>query len=223
MMDWGTMQETVADHASITTLSDEQFRGQLQAAIPDLRAFARGLSGDRDVADDLVQETMLKAWVARGRFQAGTNFKAWTFTILRNYYFTQVRRRRFVGEWNDLVADRVLAAPAEQDSTVELRDVMRALQQIPPDQREALILIAAAGMSYEEAAEVTGVMLGTVKSRVSRARSALERLLEDGILKGKRCDDDISEAALSNVLTKLTVIQGRYAHQAEAASLPIAA
>lgn len=217
------MQETVAGRASIATLSDEQFRGQLQAAIPDLRAFARGLSGDRDVADDLVQETMLKAWIARGRFQAGTNFKAWTFTILRNYYFTQVRRRRFVGEWNDLVADRVLAAPADQDSTVELRDVMRALQQIPPDQREALILVAAAGMSYEEAAEVTGVMLGTVKSRVSRARSALERLLDDGILKGKRRDGDISETALSSVLTSLIVIQRRYSRQTEAASLPIAA
>jgi len=222
-MDWGTMQEAVAGEASVTTLTDTQFREQLQAVIPDLRAFARGLSGDRDVADDLVQETMLKAWIARQRFQAGTNFKAWTFTILRNYYFTLVRRRRFVGEWNDLVADRVLAAPAEQDSTVELRDVMRALQQIPPDQREALILVAAAGMSYEEAAEVTGVMLGTVKSRVSRARSALERLLEDGVLKGKRRDGDISEAALSSVLTSLTVIQRRYSRQAEAASLPIAA
>lgn len=222
-MDLETMEVAVAGEASITTLTDAQFKNQLQDAIPDLRAFARGLSGDRDVADDLVQETMLKAWMARSRFQAGTNFRAWTFTIMRNYYFTQVRRRRFVGEWSDLVADRLLAAPAEQDSTVELRDVMRALQQISPDQREALILVAAAGMSYEEAAEVAGVMLGTIKSRVSRARSALERLLDNGILKGKRRDGDFSEAALSSVFTSLNVIQGRYAGRTEAASFPIAA
>ncbi len=217
------MQEAIEGEVSITTLTDEQFRDQLQAAIPELRAFARGLSGDRDVADDLVQETMLKAWIARGRFHAGTNFKAWTFTILRNYYFTQVRRRRFVGEWSDLVADRVLAAPAGQDRTVELRDVIRALQQISADQREAIILVAAAGMSYEEVAEVTGVMLGTVKSRVSRARSALEKLLNNGVLKAKRVNCDISEAALGSFLTSLKAIQARHGREACQPPLPIAA
>ena len=99
---------------------------------------------------------MLKAWAARGRFEAGTNFKAWTFTILRNLYFSQVRRRRFVGEWDDLAADRLLAEPASQDKVIELRDVTRALQQLPAPQREAIILVGAGGVSYEQAAEIAG-------------------------------------------------------------------
>ncbi|KTF69010.1 sigma-70 family RNA polymerase sigma factor [Sphingomonas sp. HT-1] len=212
--------------SSTTPLTDEEFKDQLQKVIPHLRAFGRGLCGNRDTTDDLVQETMLKAWSARSRFQAGTNFKAWAFTILRNLYFSQTRRKRFVGEWNDLVADRVLAAPASQDKTVELRDLMRALQQISPDQREAIILVAAAGMSYEEVAEVTGVMLGTVKSRVSRARLALETLINEGALKTKRHDFDSTEGAVTSLLKALNAIQARHARkvgQAEAAALPIAA
>src|SRR4051794_10781267 len=91
-----------------TPLSDREFKDKLAQAIPHMRAFARSLCGRVELADDLVQETMLKAWAARAKFQAGTNFKAWTFTILRNYYFTQMRRRKFVGEWDDLAADRLL-------------------------------------------------------------------------------------------------------------------
>ncbi|WP_294255958.1 sigma-70 family RNA polymerase sigma factor [uncultured Sphingomonas sp.] len=212
--------------SSTTALTDEEFKDQLQKVIPHLRAFGRGLCGNRDTTDDLVQETMLKAWSARSRFQAGTNFKAWAFTILRNLYFSQTRRKRFVGEWNDLVADRVLAAPASQDKTVELRDLMRALQQLTPDQREAIILVAAAGMSYEEVAEVTGVMLGTVKSRVSRARLALETLMNEGILNTKRQDFDSTEGAVISLLASLKAIQARHAPKpcpAAAAPLPIAA
>ncbi len=220
------MQKADMSVSSTTALTDEEFKEQLQKVIPHLRAFGRGLCGNRDTTDDLVQETMLKAWTARSRFQAGTNFKAWAFTILRNLYFSQTRRKRFVGEWNDLVADRVLAAPASQDKTVELRDLMRALQQISSDQREAIILVAAAGMSYEEVAEVTGVMLGTVKSRVSRARLALETLINEGALKTKRHDFDSTEGAVISLLTALNAIQARHARkagQAEAAPLPIAA
>jgi len=212
--------------SSAPALSDEDFKDQLQKVIPHLRAFGRGLSGNRDTADDLVQETMLKAWAARSRFQGGTNFKAWTFTILRNLYFSQSRRKRFVGEWDDLVADRVLAAPAIQDKVVELRDLMRALQQISSDQREAIILVAAAGMSYEEVAEVTGVMLGTVKSRVSRARAALETLMTEGVLNTKRQDFACTEGAVLSLLSSLNAIQARYAataRPAQAAPLPIAA
>lgn len=212
--------------ASTTALTDEEFKDQLHKVIPHLRAFGRGLCGNRDTTDDLVQETMLKAWTARSRFQAGTNFKAWAFTILRNLYFSQTRRKRFVGEWNDLVADRVLAAPASQDKTVELRDLMRALQQISPDQREAIILVAAAGMSYEEVAEVTGVMLGTVKSRVSRARAALEALMTEGVLNTKRQDFECAEGAVVSLLASLNAIQARYAPKArpaQAAPLSIAA
>lgn len=165
-----------------TLIADRDFKQMLADVIPQLRAFARGLCGERELADDLVQETMLKAWSARAAFEAGTNFRAWTFTILRNHYFSLQRRKRFVGEWNDLLAERVLCAPASQDRVVELRDMLRALQQLPPDQREALILVGAGGISYEETAKITGVATGTVKSRVSRGRAALEMLVEDGQL-----------------------------------------
>src|SRR5690348_8753606 len=95
-------------------LSDPEFKEQLAAVIPHLRAFGRSLSGSRDLADDLVQETLLKAWAARKRFQAGTNMRAWTFIILRNLFLSQMRRARFKGEWDDVTASKILAAPASQ-------------------------------------------------------------------------------------------------------------
>jgi RNA polymerase sigma-70 factor (ECF subfamily) len=167
-------------------LSDEDFRQQLGLVIPHLRAFGRSLSGNRDTADDLVQETLLKAWAARKRFQAGTNMRAWTFIILRNLYLSQMRRARFKGEWDDLAADRLLAAPASQDRHVELSDMQRALLHLPQPQREALILVGAGGFAYEEAAEICGVAVGTIKSRVARGRVALEALLTDGTLPSRR-------------------------------------
>lgn len=167
-------------------LPDNEFKQQLAQVIPHLRAFGRSLSGNRDVADDLVQETLMKAWAARSRFQAGTNMRAWTFIILRNLYLSQMRRARFKGEWDDLVADRVLAAPASQDRHVELGDMQRALLQLPQPQREALILVGAGGFAYEEAAEICGVAVGTIKSRVARGRVALEAILSGGDLASRR-------------------------------------
>ena len=168
------------------SLSDPEFKKQLALVIPHLRAFGRSLSGNRDLADDLVQETLLKAWAARKRFQAGTNMRAWTFIILRNLFLSQMRRARFKGEWDDLVADRVLAAPASQDKHVELADMQRALMHLPQPQREALILVGAGGFAYEEAAEICGVAVGTIKSRVARGRVALEGLLTSGALQSRR-------------------------------------
>ena len=153
-------------------LSDEEFKAELVLIIPQLRAFGRSLSGNRDLADDLVQETLMKAWAARSRFQAGTNMRAWTFIILRNLFLSQMRRSRFTGEWDDLTADRLLAAPAGQDRQIELGDVQRALQHLPQTQREALILVGAGGFAYEEAADICGVAVGTIKSRVARGRVA---------------------------------------------------
>ncbi|MGK6355876.1 sigma-70 family RNA polymerase sigma factor [Sphingomonas sp. DT-207] len=167
-------------------LSDPEFKTQLAQVIPHLRAFGRSLSGSRDLADDLVQETLLKAWAARKRFQAGTNMRAWTFIILRNLYLSQMRRARFKGEWDDLVADRLLAAPASQDRHVELSDMQRALLHLPQPQREALILVGAGGFAYEEAAEICQVAVGTIKSRVARGRVALEALLSEGQLPSRR-------------------------------------
>ena len=167
-------------------LSDADFKVQLAQVIPHLRAFGRSLSGNRDLADDLVQETLMKAWAARLRFQAGTNMRAWTFIILRNLYLSQMRRARFKGEWDDLVADRILAAPASQDKHVELGDMQRALLHLPQPQREALILVGAGGFAYEEAAEICGVAVGTIKSRVARGRVALEAVMSDNTLASRR-------------------------------------
>ena len=163
-------------------LSDAEFKVELGLIIPHLRAFGRSLSGSRDLADDLVQETLLKAWAARQRFQAGTNMRAWTFIILRNLYLSQMRRARFKGEWDDLVADRILAAPASQDKHVELGDMQRALLHLPQPQREALILVGAGGFAYEEAADICQVAVGTIKSRVARGRVALEQILSGSVL-----------------------------------------
>lgn len=180
--------EDVAHAAPVehVSLSDPEFKKQLAQVIPHLRAFGRSLSGSRDLADDLVQETLLKAWAARKRFQAGTNMRAWTFIILRNLYLSQMRRARFKGEWDDLVADRLLAAPASQDRHVELSDMQRALLHLPQPQREALILVGAGGFAYEEAAEICQVAVGTIKSRVARGRVALETLLSEGHLPSRR-------------------------------------
>src|SRR5687767_15854363 len=112
-------------------LSDPEFKDQLAQVIPHLRAFGRSLSGSRDLADDLVQETLLKAWAARKRFQAGTNMRAWTFIILRNLFLSQMRRARFKGEWDEITASKLLAAPASQDRHIELSDMQRALLHLP--------------------------------------------------------------------------------------------
>ena len=120
-----------------TPLPDPEFKEQLAAVIPHLRAFGRSLSGSRDLADDLVQETLLKAWAARKRFQAGTNMRAWTFIILRNLFLSQMRRARFKGEWDELTASKILAAPASQDRHIELADMQRALMHLPQPQISA--------------------------------------------------------------------------------------
>ena len=178
--------EDAAEAPPPTPLSDAEFKEELARVIPHLRAFGRSVSGSRDLADDLVQETLMKAWAARHRFQAGTNMRAWTFIILRNLYLSQMRRARFKGEWDDLTADRLLAAPAGQDKHVELGDIQRALMHLPEAQREALILVGAGGFAYEEAAEICGVAVGTIKSRVARGRAALETLMNDGSLPSRR-------------------------------------
>jgi len=178
--------DVAAERPDPVPLPDDEFKDQLGQVIPHLRAFGRSLSGSRDLADDLVQETLLKAWAARKRFQAGTNMRAWTFIILRNLFLSQMRRARFKGEWDDVTASKILAAPASQDRHVELGDMQRALLHLPQPQREALILVGAGGFAYEEAAEICGCAVGTIKSRVARGRVALEALLSGGKLPSRR-------------------------------------
>ena len=187
--------QDVAPQGAGAPLDDEAFKAQLAALIPHLRAYGRSLSGNRDVADDLVQDTMLKAWAARARFSAGTNMRAWTFIILRNSFLSQRRRARFTTEWDDVAADRILSMPAGQGDQLHLADVQRALMQLPDSQREALILIGAGGFSYEEAADICGVALGTIKSRVARGRSALAALIDDAVAsegRGERNSDPMA-------------------------------
>lgn len=181
-----------------------EFKRDLTAVIPHLRAFARGLCGRPDLADDLVQETMLKAWNARDRFEPGTSMKAWTFVILRNAYLTEMRRNRFRGDYDETVAERILTAPAGQEDPLHLSDMYRALLRLPPERREALLLVGAGGFSYEEAADICGCAIGTIKSRVGRARAALASMLEDGDVPTRRGKDEGAHRAILEELDDLT-------------------
>ncbi len=161
-------------------MSAASFKRGLVEAIPMLRGFARSLSGNRDRADDLVQETLAKAIANRDKYREGTNLHAWLVTILRNQYYSEGRRRwREVSDAEGTYAARLTQAPGH-DSHLEMQEFLGALQQLPADQREALVLVGASGLSYEAAAEVLGTRIGTVKSRVSRARARLETLLDGG-------------------------------------------
>jgi RNA polymerase sigma-70 factor (ECF subfamily) len=147
------------------------------AALPNLRAFALSLVHDSNRADDLVQDTILRAWAAIDRYERGTNLNAWLFTILRNLFYSNHRRKkREVDDADGVYAARLKTAP-DQQSHLDYEDMRAALAKLPPDQREALLLVSAEGMSYEDAAEITGVAVGTVKSRVNRARTRLTLLL----------------------------------------------
>lgn len=153
------------------------FEGELLEAVPFLRAFARTLCHDAEQAEDLAQEALLKAWQCREQFQAGTNLRAWLATILRNRFYSLGRRRKWQADYDQEIIERTLMAPDDPQAVVELEDVRRALSMLPDFQREALILVGAGGMSYEEVAHIAGCPLGTVKSRVRRARDELQALL----------------------------------------------
>ncbi len=155
-----------------------QFKQDLLGAIPSLRAFGVSLTQNSDKADDLVQETLVKAWDKQSSFQPGTNLKAWLFTILRNEFYSQMRKRgREVQDSDGAMTARLAIHPAQQGS-LDLDDFRSALEQLPEDQREAIILIGASGFSYEEAAEICDCAVGTIKSRVSRARTRLQDILK---------------------------------------------
>ena len=172
-----------------------EFRDQLVATISGLRAFGMSLTGRADRADDLVQETLMKAWHHQNSFEPGSNLKAWLYTILRNEFYTQLRKRRREVEDADGAYSSKVASPGEQDGHLDMADMKIALAQLPADQREAIILVGASGFSYQEAAEISGVAVGTVKSRVSRARERLSILL--GEKPQKPADSGTSAAALS--------------------------
>ena len=154
-----------------------EVRSAMLALLPSLRAFALSLTNAREIADDLVQDTLVRALAKIDQFQPGTNMGAWLFTILRNIFYSQCRRTKHEIEDPDgSYAGRLRTGP-DQHARCDVQDMLRALGKLPADQREALLLIVAEGLSYEEAAQVCGVAVGTIKSRVSRGRVRLAELL----------------------------------------------
>lgn len=156
----------------------EAFKKDLLKTLPSLRAFAISLVRTSDRADDLVQETIVKAWSKQESFRPGTNIKAWLFTILRNEFYSQIRRSgREVQDVNNVFSNNMSVHPPQYGS-LDLKDFKKALDSLPVDQKEAIILIGASGFSYEDAAQICGCAVGTIKSRVSRARTKLQTILD---------------------------------------------
>jgi RNA polymerase sigma-70 factor, ECF subfamily len=174
------MSAEPATRPSRSGTDDEGFKRELVQLIPHLRAFARTLCGDPAAADDLAQDAMMKAWDARASFQMGTNMKAWTFMILRNQFYSEKRRSWRQSQLDQEAAERTLVAVDDPEAPVALDELRQGLAMLPAEQREALILVGAGGFAYEEAAEICNCAVGTVKSRVSRARRALHAVLESG-------------------------------------------
>jgi RNA polymerase sigma-70 factor, ECF subfamily len=152
-------------------------RREILAIVPRLRAFAVSLTASTDRADDLVQETMLRALTHIGQFQPGTNLRAWLFTILRNQFNSEYRQRRWTAEDADGIYVDSLKTVPQQSSWLEFQELRAALTKLPPEQREAIVLVGASGMTYEEAADICGCAIGTIKSRVNRGRTRLAELL----------------------------------------------
>ncbi|CAN5703017.1 sigma-70 family RNA polymerase sigma factor [soil metagenome] len=167
-------------NADRSPAEDEAFKRELVKLIPHLRAFARTLAGEPAGADDLAQDAMMKAWDARKSFQMGTNMKAWTFMILRNQFYSEKRRSWRQIQLDQEAAERTLVAVDDPEAPVALDELRLSLAMLPAEQREALVLVGAGGFAYEEAAEICNCAVGTVKSRVSRARRALHAILDDG-------------------------------------------
>jgi RNA polymerase sigma-70 factor (ECF subfamily) len=183
-----------------STPDSDSFEHDLVALIPDLRAFSRMLCRNRAVADDMAQEALANAWRARNTFEAGTNMRAWLFRILRNGYYSHVRRASRESHWDADAAERIEAPAKEQEWAVELSDTVRALHTLPDVQRDAVILVGAAGVTYQDAAAICGTRVGTLKSRVARGRTELsyrlggnEQLPRSSSLSGAEATTEIQD------------------------------
>jgi len=182
------------------------FKKELVAAIPHLRAFARSLCNDPTQADDLAQEALAKAWKARDSFEPGTSIKAWTFMILRNQFYSEKRRSWRTAPLDMEMAENTLVANDNPTVPMELLELRAALAKLPDDQREALILVGAGGMAYEEAAQVCQCAVGTIKSRVSRARRALETLLSEAGSRRSNDHDIRADEAFNDILQQASTL-----------------
>lgn len=175
------------------------FRDEIVACLPNLRAFARSIAVDAARADDLVQDTIVKALANADKFQPGTNVVAWLFTILRNHYYTELRnRRREVEDGDGVYAARLVSLP-RQIGNLEMGDFQKALAALPAEQREALVLVGGSGFSYEEAAEICGCAVGTIKSRVNRARARLTEVLDPEARERSAGQEDADEACAKGI------------------------
>lgn len=185
----------------LPAFNEDEFKAELTALIPHLRAFSRSLCGNAALADDVAQDAMLKAWKARERYKPGTNMKAWTFTILRNQFYSIKRRSWRAVNLDQEVAEQTIYAVNDVEQSIQLNEIRRGLDSLKDDQREALILVGASGLSYEEAAEITGVAVGTIKSRVSRARKSLAVIMETGSFDAE-ADNVGAGAAMDTILNE---------------------
>ena len=202
------MTDSVPHPGSVAPRSpadDERFKAELVRLIPQLRAFARSLCGNPAAADDLAQDAMVKAWSARNSFEMGTNMKAWAFMILRNQVYSDKRRGRRQTELDQETAERTLLAIDDPTAPLALDEVRLGLAMLPSEQREALILVGAGGFAYEEAAEICGCAVGTVKSRVSRARRALQAMLDAGAYER---DGRSASEAMPSILAEAARLSG---------------
>lgn len=192
-----------------SALPTAEFKKALLESVPHLRAFARSLCNDAVAADDLVQDTMLRAWKARDSYAANTSFRAWSFTILRNVFYSEKRRSWRTTELAPEIAERTLVASDNPGKGIELVQLRNALDHLPDDQREAIILVGAGGMAYEEAAQVVGCAVGTIKSRVSRARKALVAMLDADMAPARVPGAPkiySAEGAFNNIMDQVTAL-----------------
>lgn len=168
---------------------DQQFGDEITLLVPLLRRFAFRLCGQHALAEDLTQEAIMRSWAARATYIQNTDLRAWVCVILRNCFYSTLRRRKWSANWDADLAERILIIPPAQDNALLLSDAMKAIEQLSSGQREALMLVGVEGLSYEEAAAKCGCTLGTIKSRMSRGRRAIAQTIDgpDDALLFQRC------------------------------------
>ena len=184
------------------------FETELVSLIPQLRAFGRTLCGDAAQGDDLAQEALAKAWTSQASYRMGTNLRAWVFMILRNHFYSEKRRSWRSTALDPETAERTLVAVTSDTGGLELDELRRALDMLPDDQREALILVGAAGLSYDEVSAITGVAIGTVKSRVSRGRDRLALIYAEGVIDQ---DHQPTDSAMATIFAQVEALRARAA------------
>ena len=194
-------QEVLPDSGNEWSFVDE-----LERLIPELRAFARSLCRERELADDLVQDTCLKAWQAVDSFDPSAPMRPWLFRILRNEFYQYSRRSWRSTPLDQEVAENTLIAPSNLDARIDFRVLQAAMSDLPDVQREALILVVAAGYTYEEAGEICNCSPGTIKSRVSRAREAVVFKMQQadtGQVGGSTRDDSRTENGHIDLISQI--------------------